>query len=135
MSPLAWLVTCPFWYWAEQPWANDAVDIAKNQLETALGSYVDVHSIPFEGFHLDGSDRDIAAGPFVWTDGSLVLEEVSQVGVAGAGVYAHASGESWFNKRWGHLDVLPPLPDGGSERCRWFCSVPGLLQSFQRAEI
>ena len=35
---------------------------------------------------------------FVWSDGSLDLDKVSGVGVAGAGVYAHASGASWF--RW-----------------------------------
>ena len=86
-------------------------------------------------FQLGESDHDFSVGPFVWSDGSLVLDKVSEVGVAGARVYAHASGESWFDRRWGHLDLLPPLPDGGSERCRLFCSIPGPLQSVQRAEI
>ena len=81
------------------------------------------------------SDQDIAAGPFVWTDGSLLLDKVSEVGVAGAGVHAHASGESWFKRRRGHLDLLPPWPDGGSETGRFFCSIPGPLQSVLRAEI
>ena len=61
------------------PWANDAADVAKNQLEVALGFYVGAHSVPFEGFQLDGIDRDISACPFVWTDGSLVLDKVSEV--------------------------------------------------------
>ena len=30
---------------------------------------------------------------------------------------------------------LPPLPDGGSETCRLYCSVLGSLQTVQRAEI
>ena len=63
------------------PWADDAVGIARNQLETALGSYVGAHNVPFEGFHLDGIDRDLAAGPLVWSDGSLVLDKVSGVGL------------------------------------------------------
>ena len=77
----------------------------------------------------------LLTGPFVWSDDSPVVDKVSGVGVAGAGVYAHVSGTSWFDRRWAHLDLLPPLPDGGVERCRMYCSVPGPLQSGQRAEI
>ena len=92
--------------------------LLKTSRETALGSYVDAHRHPFDGFHLGERDSDIADGPFVWSDGSLVFDKVSGVGVAGAGVYAHVSGASWFDRRWAHLDLLSPLPDGGSERCR-----------------
>ena len=67
--------------------------------------------------------------------GSLVLDGFSGVGVAGCGVYAHASGAAWFGRRWGHLDLLPPLPDGAGEACRLYCSIPGPLQTVQRAEI
>ena len=35
----------------------------------------------------------------------------------------------------GHLDLLPPLPDGAGEACRLYFSVPGPLQTVQRAEI
>ena len=90
---------------------------------------------PFDDLHLGDPDSDIADGPFVWSDGSLVVDKVSGVGVAGAVVYAHVSGESWFDRRWAHLDLLPPSPDGGGERCRMYCSIPGPLQSVQRAEI
>ena len=117
------------------PWADDAVGIAQTQLETAFGSYVGAHSVPVESFHLDGIDRDLAAGPFVWSDVSLVFDKVSEVGVAGAAGYAHTSGESWFNRWWAHLDLLPPLADGGSETCRLYCSILGSLQLVQRAEI
>ena len=65
----------------------------------------------------------------------MVVDKVSGVGVAGAGVYAHISGASWFHRRWAHLDLLPPLIDGGGQRCRMYCSVPGPLQTVQRAEI
>ena len=117
------------------PWAGGPDDVASKRLEVALGSYVD------EGLH-DGGDvlicddqRELADAPDVWTDGSLVVHEVSGVGVAGCGVYAHASGAAWFGRRWGHLDLLPPLPDGAGEACRLYCSVPGPLQSVQRAEL
>ena len=42
-------------------------------------------------------------------------KELSGVGVAGCGVYARASGAAWFGRRWGHLDLLLPLPDGAGE--------------------
>ena len=59
------------------PWAEDATRIAKNQLETALGSYVDAHRHPFDDFRLGERDFDIRNGPFVWSDGSLVVDKVS----------------------------------------------------------
>ena len=105
LSSLAWVVTSYFW-------SEDAARIAKNQLETALGSYVDTHRHLFDDFRLSERDFDVGNGPFVWSDGSLVVDMVSGVGVAGAGVYAHISGSSWFNRRWAHLDLLPPLLDG-----------------------
>ena len=68
------------------PWAVDAVDFDKYQLETALGSYVDADRHPFGDLRLGDPDSDIADSPCVWSDGSLVAEKVSGVGVAGAGV-------------------------------------------------
>ena len=79
--------------------------------------------------------RELAAAPDVWSDGSLVLDELSGVGVGGCGVYAHASGAAWFGRRWGHLDLLLPLPDGTGEAGRLCCSIPGPFQTVQRAEI
>ena len=44
-----------------------------------------------------GADqRELAVAPDVWSDGSLVVDKTSGVGVAGCGVYAHASGAAWF---------------------------------------
>ena len=63
------------------------------------------------------------------------MDDCSGIGVAGCGVFAHASGAAWFGRIWGHLDLLPPLPDGAGEACRLYCSVPGPLQTVQRAEI
>ena len=117
------------------PWAVDAVHVAKYQLEAAIGSNVDADLHPLDDLRPGDPVSDIADGPFVWSDGSQVVDKVSGVGAAGAGGYAHVSGESWFNRRWAHLDLLPPLPDGGGEKCRMYCSIPGPLQSVQRAEI
>ena len=49
--------------------------------------------------------------PDVWTDGSLVRDEVSGVCCGGAGVFAFTSGSNWFSRSWGHLELLPPDRD------------------------
>ena len=90
---------------------------------------------PGGGFSLAEGDAPLADAPDVWSDGSLVLDACSGIGVAGCGVYAHASGAAWFGRMWGHLDLLPPLPDGAGDACGVYCSVPGPLQTVQRAEI
>ena len=76
-----------------------------------------------------GDGVPLADAPDVRSDGSLVLDGLSGVGVAGCGVYAHASGAAWFDRQWRHLDLLPPLLDGAGEDCRLYCSIPGPLQT------
>ena len=100
-----------------------------------MGSYVDEGPRDDGVFVIGDEQRELSGAPDVWSDGSLVVHEVSGVGVAGCGVYAHASGSGWSGRKWGHLDLLPALPNGGGEVCRLYCSVPGPLQSVQRAEI
>ena len=39
----------------------------------------------------------------------------------------------WSDRRWGHVDHV--RPEGEVRSCRGFCSVPGPLQSVQRAEM
>ena len=70
----------------------------------------------------------------MWTDGSFVRDELSGVGVGGCGVYSSRSGAGWFDRKWGHLELLPP-GDLGVERCVLYDSVRGPLQSVQRAEL
>ena len=86
-------------------------------------------------FSLVRDDAPLADAPDVWSDGSLVLNGFSGVGFAGCGVYAHCSGDAWFRRQSGHLDLLPPLPDGSGEACRLYFSVLGPLQTVQRADI
>ena len=117
------------------PWAVGEVNVAATRLEVALDSYVGEEQNPGDHFLLGDDPRELAAAPDVWSDGSLVLDVLSGVGLAGCGVYALVFGAVWFGRRWGHLDLLPPLPDGAGETCRLYCSVPGPLQTVQRAEI
>ena len=92
------------------PWAEDATRKARNQLEAALGSYVDAHRHPFDDFRLGERDFDVGDGPFVWSDGSLVVDKVSGVGVAGAGFVRI-------------FRVLLGFIAGG----RWICYLPCLM--------
>ena len=58
---------------------------------------------------LEGVDREPlrrSLHPSVWSDGSRVVEEVSNFECAGAGVFARVSGEAWFLRECGHLDFL-----------------------------
>ena len=66
--------------------------------------------------------------PNVWSDGSLVLDLVTGVSSSGAGFFAY-----WCDRRRGHVDHF--RPEGDVQSCRGFCSVPGLVQSVQRAEM
>ena len=59
--------------------------------------------------------------PNVWTDGSLVLDQVTGVSSSGAGFYAHQSEDCWSGRRWGHFDRVQS--DDGVPTCRGFISV------------
>ena len=84
------------------------------------------------GFVGDVASSDVTDHPDVWTDGSFVPDELSGVGAGGCGVYLLS--EVWFDRRWGHLELLPPS-EPGVERCVLHDSVRGPLQSVQRAEL
>ena len=71
--------------------------------------------------------------PNVWTDGSLVLDRITGVSSSGAGFFAHQSVNFWDHRRWDHVDPVRSVGDFSS--CHGFCSVPGPLQSVQRAEM
>ena len=49
----------------------------------------------------------MADAPDVWTDGSLVQDQVTGVSSSGAGFYAHQSDDCW-GRRWGHVDRVRP---------------------------
>ena len=66
--------------------------------------------------------------PNVWTDGSLVLDEV-----AGISFFADRAASFWDARSWGQVDLIHPV--GNFPSCRGFCSVPVPFQSVQRAEL
>ena len=59
---------------------------------------------------------------------------MSGVSCAGAGCFTYRVSRLWASLKWGHWD-----DDVGDDSlvsaCRGFCSVPGPLQTVQRAEL
>ena len=70
-------------------------------MEVAVGRY---SSDLFAGW---GPSDEVEAAtlmldhPNVWTDGSLVLDQVTGVSSSGAGFFAHQSENCWSGRRWG----------------------------------
>ena len=92
-----------FGTYGDSPWAETAVQGAGNLLEQALGSYssrlIFDCGLP-RGF--DDAALQVSEQPDVWTDGSLVLDEVSGASSSGS-------------RKWGHFDELGPVGGvGGS---------------------
>ena len=118
------------------PWAADASESAFHLVETALGHYssglVSEWSQP-DGFDADEVSARMPDSPKVWSDGSVVLDSVTGVSVAGAGMFAHQSEFCWRVRRWGHVDRVQSV--GVDHSYRAFVSVPGPLQTVQRAEL
>ena len=119
------------------PWAGSPREGAANLLECALGccssDALTEWKLPV-GFDAVAAARRVAAEPDVWTCGSLVDDKVSGASSAGAGCFTNRCSRLWANRRWDHLDE-----DVGEDvvvsACPGFCSVPGPLQSVQRAEF
>ena len=118
------------------PWAADASESASYLVETALGQYssrlVSEWSLP-DGFDADEVSARMPDSSEVWSDGSMVLDSVTGVSAAGAGMFAHQSEFCWRDRRWGHVDRVQSIGVGHS--CRAFVFVPGPLQTVQRAEL
>ena len=95
-------------------------------VEVALGRYssglLAEWSLP-DGVDAVGAASQMPGGPNVWTEGSLVLDQVTGVSSSGAGFFAHLSLDCWDGCRWGHVDGISIDPDVTS--CWGFCSVPG----------
>ena len=105
-------------------------------VEAALGRYssglVSEWSLPYD-FDADEVSARMPDAPNVWSDGSLVLDSVTGVSAAGAGMFAHQSDLCWRDRRWGHVDHVRSVDVAHS--CRGFVSVPGPLQTVRRAEL
>ena len=64
----------------------------------------------------------------------MIDDKVSAVSSSGAGFSSGRSGRFWAGRSWGHIDD-DVQGDGTVASCRGYCSVPGPLQSVQRAEL
>ena len=114
------------------PWAQNPADGAVNILECALGRYssslLTEWRLPVD-FDVEGASGRVAEEPDVWTDGSVVDDKVSGVSSAGAGCFTLRDRQLWSCWGWGHWD------QGVRDGSVGFCSVPGPLQTVQRAEL
>ena len=72
--------------------------------------------------------------PNMWSDGSCVTDDLAGISIAGSGFFSTESGMAWNVRTWGHSDDISLGGEVGGEGCRLLCSVPGPLQSVQRAE-
>ena len=118
------------------PWALDASESAAYLVEVALGRYSSSLATEWDlspDFDHDDAAASLTDHPNVWTDGSLVLDQVSGVSSSGSGFFAHQAERFWRGCRWGHVDGVHPHLDRAY--CRGFSSVPGPLKTVQRAEM
>ena len=107
------------------PWA----DSASYLVESALGGY---SSGLLAGWGLP-VEFDAVEAASLCSDGSLVLDRVTGVSSSDAGFFAHLPVSCWDHRCWDHVDPVRSVGDFSS--CQGFCSVPGPLQSVQRAEM
>ena len=102
------------------PWAALVDDVACARLERLFGSYSEEgygEWVPSVHFVDSVASSDVSDHPGVWTDGSFVLDELSGIGVGGCGVYSLRSGAGWFDRRLGHLELLPLSEPGVALQC------------------
>ena len=129
-----WLLVLPGVNGAS-PWVADASENAVHLVEVALVRFssgsVTEWSLP-DGFDAVEIASRIPDGPDIWTDGSLVLDQVTGVSAAGAGFFAHQSEHCWSDRRWGHVDHVHL--DHVVQSCG-FASVLWPLQTVQRADL
>ena len=78
-------------------WVADATESAGYLVEVALGRYSSglvAEWSPSDGFYAG----EVASRTEVWTDGSLVLDQVTGVSSSGAGFFAHQSENCWSSR-------------------------------------
>ena len=86
------------------PWAVDASESAAYLVEVALGRYSSgllAQWSPSDEFDHARAASSLSDHPTVWTDGSLVLDQVTGVSSSGSGFFAHQSEHCWGGRRWG----------------------------------
>ena len=117
------------------PWPASLGQLAERALESSLGAYPagDAHLwVAPDLWDADDLALEMVDRPNIWTDGSREEYPVGGFEVAGSGVYFPAPEASLLGSVWG---VSEEYGDELVDRCRAFMSVPGPLQSVQRAEF
>ena len=64
-----------------------------------------------DDFDHDMAPSSLSDHPDVWTDGSLVLDQLTGVSSSGSGFFARQAGWLWRHRRLGHVDDVRVLPD------------------------
>ena len=89
------------------PWAASAADSAGYLVESALGGYSSglcaEWGLP-DGFDADEVAARMLDSPEIWSDGSLVLDSVTGISAAGAGLLLTSLITAGVARRWGHVD-------------------------------
>ena len=119
------------------PWARDLSQGAGNLLESALGSYSSSPLLDWQlpvDFDAESAALQVAVEPDVWTDGGRIEDRLSTVSSSGAGFSSGHSDRFWAGCTWWHVDS-DDQGDRAVASCRGYCSVPGPLQTVQRAEF
>ena len=92
-------------------WAASASESASYLVEAALGCYssgmITEWRLPDEYDRVEVASL-VPDHPNVWSDGSLVLDQVTGVSSSGAGFFAHQSENFWSDRRWGHVGHVRP---------------------------
>ena len=118
--------------WVQTP-GEGAVNLLECALERCCSSQLSEWRVPID-FDVEGAARRVAEEPDVWTDGSLVDDRMLGASSAGAGCFTYRVSRLGANWKWGHLDG-DVRDNSVASACRGFCSVPGPLQTVQRAEL
>ena len=94
-------------------------------VEVALGRYssglIDEWGLSVE-FDRDSAASSLTDHPDVWTDGSLVLDQLIGVSSSGSGFFAHQADRFWRGCRWDHVDCV--RSDLDQVYCRGFLFSP-----------
>ena len=117
-------------------WAAHSSESTFYLVETSFGQYSSRLASDWDlpdGFDAGEVSAHVPDPPDIWSDGSMVLDTVTGISAAGAGMFAHQSELCRSDRRWGYVDRVQSI--GVDHSCGAFVSVPGPLQTVQRAEL
>ena len=116
-------------------WAASLGQLAERRLESALGAYPADHAgywVTPDFWDAEDLALEMVEHPNIWTDGSRADYPIGGFEVAGSGVFFRAPEATMLGSVWG---VTEEYGEALVDKCRVFKSVPGTLQSAQRAEF